>query len=166
LLLPYLRAIAKRYLRNDTFWKDVLQESFVKIFKHISQYNYNKGTIQSWSAKIVINTCLNYNSRISQNSFEELSLSDYQLAASTSVSQSLSDEELLIILKQMPESYFEVFNLYVIDGFDHQEIAQILGIDAALSRQRLTRAKNWLRNLFDRRPSLALDLQLSHFFLN
>ena len=61
------------------------------------------------------------------------------------VLQNLSDEVLLDFLKTMPRSFFDVFNLYVIDGFTHEEIGEILNIETALSRQRLARGREWLR---------------------
>lgn len=165
LLLPYLRAVANRYLRDTSFWKDVLQEGFVKIFRNMDKYDHQKAPFQQWAAKVVINTCLNYNSRIIER-FDPFSLANHDRPVPPSVAQDFSDEHLLSILKMMPNGYFEVFNLYVIDGFGHDEIAQMLGIAPTLSRQRLVRAKNWLKNALEENPSLSGELQALHFSLN
>lgn len=166
LLLPYLRAVANRYLRDTSYWKDVLQEGFVKIFRNIDQYNPDKAPFQQWAAKVVINTCLNHNNRTTGMRFDTFSIAHHDRPTPPSVAQDFSDEYLLSILKLMPNGYFEVFNLYVIDGFDHHEIAQMLGIDNALSRQRLVRAKNWLKNAFNENPALAANFHVSRFYLN
>ena len=59
--------------------------------------------------------------------------------------EKISNEEMLVWLKKMPRNYFDVFNMFVIDDFSHDEIAKLLDIDTALSRQRLSRARGWLK---------------------
>jgi len=145
LLLPYLRAVASRYLRDTSYAKDVLQESFVKIFKNINRFNINKAPIEKWAAKIVVNTCFNFNDRVIGFTKETFEAGQHDVAYTSTVSHELTDEHLLFILKQLPKGYFEVFNLFVIDEYKHEEIAKILGISEVLSRKRLSRAKEWLK---------------------
>lgn len=145
LLLPYLRAVAMRYLKDDSYVKDVLQESFVKIFLNIDKYDSEKARIEKWAARITINSCLNYNQRVIGKVKAELSVKFKQLQFSPMIMQSLSQEDLLKFLKSMPKEFFNVFNLQVIDGYTHKEISNLLGISEALSRQRLSRARVWLK---------------------
>ncbi|MEM9929603.1 MAG: RNA polymerase sigma factor, partial [Bacteroidota bacterium] len=63
-LLPYLRAVAIRYLKDESYQKDALQESFVKLFRSLGRYDPAKAPLKAWAARIVINTCLNFNQRI------------------------------------------------------------------------------------------------------
>lgn len=165
-LLPYLRAVTNRYLRDTSWWKDVLQESFVKIFNHIDKFNPDIASIQHWAAKVVINTCINYNQRVIQEPSDEINPVLHDQLIAPDISRHFSDEHLLHLLKSLPDGYFEVFNLHVIDGFSHQEIGQMLGIQEALSRQRLNRAKNWLKSALYRYPKLIAELQLSNTYLN
>jgi len=144
LLLPYLRAVATRYLRDSSYVKDVLQESFVKVFRSIEKYNPNKAPLKNWAARIVINTCLNYNERIIGLPDEELNVEAHDHSEMPEILENLTDDRLLAILKKMPKGYFEVFNLHVIDGYSHQEIAEIIGTTEGSSRKRLSRAKMWL----------------------
>lgn len=144
ILLPYLRAVAHRYLKNASYVKDVLQESFVKIFQRIETFKTSKGALKSWAARIVINTSINYNERVIGESACELR-EDYGTIVLENKGQRLSRQKLMSMLKQMPKGYFEVFNLFVIDGYNHQEITNILGISEALSRKKLSRARNWLK---------------------
>ena len=72
LLLPYLRAVANRYLRDTSYLKDALQESFVKIFKNLNKYDFDKAPFKKWAAKITINQCLNLNTRVIKIPNEEL----------------------------------------------------------------------------------------------
>lgn len=144
LLLPYLRAVATRYLRDTSYVKDVLQESFVKIFRSIEKYDPNKAPLKNWAARVVINTALNYNDRVIGTPDEELNVEAHDHSELPEVLANLTDDRLLAILKEMPKGYFEVFNLYVIDGYNHKEIADLLGTTEGSSRKRLSRAKNWL----------------------
>lgn len=146
LLLPYLRATAQRYIRDHSYMKDILQESFVKIFKSINTYDPVYGSIQKWAARIVVNSCFNYNDRVIKTPNIEFDNSKHDLAATNGKYDLFSDEELLLLLKKMPPEYFRVFNLFIIDGYSHDEIGEILEISSTLSRKRLSRAKLWLKN--------------------
>jgi RNA polymerase sigma factor (sigma-70 family) len=145
LLLPYLRTVAMRYLRDVSYIKDVLQESFVKVFVHLEQFDQEKAPLRNWAARITINSCLNYNKRIIGIPMETFEPDFHDAGTEPEVLKTLSNEDLLNHLKGMPEGYFEVFNLNIIDGFKHDEIAKMLGISADLSRQRLSRARLWLK---------------------
>ncbi len=158
LLLPYLRAVANRYLRDTSYTKDVLQVSFVKIFKNIDTYDPNKAPLNKWAAKIVVNNCFNYNDRVIGIPKEEFVAIQHESATSPQIMKDLSDEHLLFILKQMPKGYFEVFNLFAIDGYKHEEIATMLGITEALSRKRLSRARSWLKKIFYEKPHLIASI--------
>ena len=148
LLIPYLRAVATRYLKDTSYVKDVLQDSFVKIFKNIEGFDSNKGTIKSWSARIVINNCYNYNERIIGDSHKEFDTDEHNIICFPELAKDISDKNLLSLLKQMPLGYYEVFNLFVIEGYSHEEISNILEISEALSRKRMSRARTWVKKTF------------------
>lgn len=145
LLLPYLRAVANRYLRDTSYTKDVLQESFVKIFRSLDKYDFQKAPIKKWAAKVVVNTSINFNNRVIKYAIIEFDTAQHDVDFIPIVANQLTNEHLLKILKQLPKGYFEVFNLFVIDEYKHEEIAKILGISEVLSRKRLSRAKEWLK---------------------
>lgn len=145
MLLPYFNAVGRRYLNNDSDIKDVLQESFINIFKKLHQFDTARASFKTWATKILINNCLKKNQQYKKAPTQELivDLHDRQLAADSV--DDLSDSELLRWVKKMPQQYYEVFNLYIVEGFSHAEIAKMLGIEEALSRQRLSRARAWLK---------------------
>lgn len=145
-LLPYLRAVVGRYLRDNSYNKDVLQESFVKIFRNIEKYDPSKSPLKNWAARIVINTCFNYNDRVIGLPAEEFVAEEHERGEEATTNfEEISDVQMLRVLKCMPKGYFEVFNLFVIDEYSHKEIAKMLNISEAVSRQTLSRAKKWLR---------------------
>lgn len=142
-LLPYLNAICKRYLNNGSLRHDVLQESFLTIFNKIAQFNPERGALHSWSSRIVINNCLKQNS--SGKKFFEFQIGKHEKAIEPIVASAMSEEDMLRFLKKMPEKYYEVFMLHVVDDFSHDEVAEMLGIKVELSRKRLGRAREWLQ---------------------
>ena len=160
LLLPYLRAVANRYLRDTSYIKDVLQTSFVKVFQNLEKYDPDKAPLNKWAAKIVVNSCFNYNDRVIGIPKEEFNVDQHELVDKPEIIQDLSDEYLLFILKQMPKGYFEVFNLFVIDGYKHDEIAKMLKITEVLSRKRLSRAKAWLKKTFHKKHFISEPISL------
>lgn len=144
-LMPYLNFICKRYLVNESDLGDVLQDTFIKIFKNLHQFDLEKASFKTWATKIAINFCFKKNAHNNRHTTQELIIGLHEPEVSPEVLDKLSNEELLAWMKQMPKLYFEVFNLYVVDGFSHVEIAELLGIDPALSRQRLSRSRDWLK---------------------
>jgi len=165
-LLPYLAAVVRRYLFDKSFEKDILQESFIKIFRHIDQFDSSKGVFHKWAVRITINTCLTQNTKNSSIQEEELRIGEHDLILGPTQYSKISNEKLLKVLQGMPTQYFEVFNLYVIDEFDHKEIASMLSINEELSRKRLSRGKKWLRQYFNNtcnNPTIKIIRQL---FLN
>ena len=145
LLLPYLNVMCKRYLTNEIDLKDVLQDTFINIFKKLNQFDIQKASFKTWTTKIAINCCLKYNLKNNKHRTEELIINLHEPKVDPTFIDNLSNEELLTWLKRMPQPYFEVFNMFVIDGFSHNEIAELLKIEPSLSRKRLSRAREWIK---------------------
>lgn len=145
LTLPFLTLTCRRYLLVETDLKDALQETYISIFGNLRQYDFRKAAFKTWSTRIAINACLKCNQKRRRNGEQELIVNLHEPEITPEVLARLSNEDLVRWLRRMPRPYFEVFNFYVIDGFSHQEIAELLGIDAQLSRQRLARSRAWLK---------------------
>jgi|LauGreDrversion4_2_1035121.scaffolds.fasta_scaffold37692_4 RNA polymerase sigma-70 factor (ECF subfamily) len=156
-LLPYLNAICNRYLKNTSLRHDVLQESFIAIFKKIDQYNPELGAFHSWSSRIVINNCLKHNQ--SAKKFIAFKTALYEKTIEPEALSLLGIEDIERFLKSMPEKYYEVFMLFVVDGFDHGQIAEILGIKVELSRKRLARARIWIQERLERAGVSIVDFK-------
>lgn len=145
LLLPYLNALCGRYLNDTSHRKDVLQEAFILIFKNIGQFDSEKGAFHSWASRIVINLSLKHNKSSKTRFYSELDKQEELPQVNPEVVNQITDEELIRFLKTMPPKYYEVFNLHTVDGFTHEEIAEMLSIKVSLSRKRLARARAWLQ---------------------
>ncbi|MFT4778934.1 MAG: RNA polymerase sigma factor (sigma-70 family) [Flavobacteriales bacterium] len=143
LLVPYLNGICGRYLDNTSHRKDVLQEAFILIFKKINQFDSSKGAFHSWASRIVINLSLKQNKSGKKLVHFQAEKGEETIAVAPDVISQMSNEELIRFLRTMPPKFYEVFILFVVDGYAHEEIAEILGIKVSLSRKRLVRARTW-----------------------
>jgi len=142
-----LMAIAMRYAPDTASAKDVLQEAWIKILKYIGNYDAQKGQFQSWMCKIVINTALHRYKKLRY----ETELSGLESVSERSkipdVYAQLDAEDLMRLIGELPDGYRIVFNLFVIEGYNHKEIASMLDIKEASSRSQLQRARKLLQQL-------------------
>ncbi len=140
-----LMGVCRRYARTREESEDIYQEAFVKIFNNIHTLEKIEA-VGSWVRKTVVHTAINYyhaNLKFQQNTdYENVILSNDD---HTNVWASLSNEELLAVIRQLPDGYRVVFNLYVIDGYSHNEISDMLNISESTSKSQLSRAKEQLR---------------------
>lgn len=142
----FLYGMALRYTRSEDDAKDVLQDAFIKIFDSIKQYS-GKGAVGAWMTRIVINQALKLYQQ--QKKHPMLSLDDENQQEindeSIVVSDMLTHEMLLGFIRDLPDGYRMVFNLCEIEGYSHEEIAEILNCTASTSRSQLSKAKHSLR---------------------
>lgn len=156
-LLPYLERIARRYLRNPNYCQDVLQDAFLQLFRYLPSFQLEKGKLVSWATKITINVALKYNRKADPLKIRALSEEIVErYAAPPEKLEQLSDEGLLLLLRKMPNAYYTVFNLAVIEEYSHREIGQMLNITEVSSRKKLSRAKAWLRKRFETSAVMAV----------
>ncbi|NJC28407.1 RNA polymerase sigma factor [Neolewinella antarctica] len=160
--LPTLRFLAHRYLLNEAETQDALQESYLSIFKNLAQFDPTRGSFRTWAGRITINTCLKRNRKQASITTEILDASLQKPCATAGPLSQLTDKELLNWVKRMPHPYYTVFNLHAVEGYRHQEIAEMIGITPALSRQRLTRARAWLKQEIQTEPEHPLRDWVRH----
>ena len=142
----YLSALCSRYITEDEDIKDVLQESFIKIFTSLDSFEYRgEGSLKAWMAKITLNETLKFvrnNSRLPIDSIDD---KDTNIADGDSMeTEDIPTDVLHQFIRELPDGYRTVFNLYVIDDKSHKEIAQLLGIKENTSASQLHKAKSML----------------------
>lgn len=152
---PYLYTVARRYMPDDSSAKDILQEALIKILNNLHQFRSETGKLKAWMSKIVVNEALRRRKKYLHNHIHE---SDAIIIKVDPLAESnLNEEALIQIIQELPDVYKMVFNLYVMDGYSHQEIADKLDIAASTSRSNLTRAKSLLKkrmsHLYKETPS-------------
>lgn len=145
-LSPRVFTTCIRYESPTLGAKDILQETFIRVFKNIHQFNPKKGKLETWIKKIAINYALR---EISKQKIQFVELSqEIEIESEIELTEdiyTITDEQLLSLIKDLPEGYKAVFNLFVIDGYSHKEIAQILGVAISTSKSQLVKAKKMLR---------------------
>ncbi len=143
----YLTGICYRYITNDDDLKDVLQESFIKIFTQINSFEYRgRGSLVAWMSRIVVNESLQLLRR-QKNDPLVLDTELPDLPDEDPDTDNLTPEVLTRLLRKLPEGYRTVLNLYVIEGKSHKEIAELLHIKPDSSASQLHRAKNMFAQL-------------------
>ena len=137
-----LFTICRRYAPDYGTAEDYLQDSWLQIYKNFSTYNPELPLLP-WIKRVTINVCLQ---QLRKNKIQECQLELDVIDYSPNAIDELSNEELLKLIDKMPMTNRTVFNLYVIDGFSHAEIAELLNISENTSRSKLLRARHWLQN--------------------
>ena len=136
--------VCRRYACDQAEAEDMLQEAFIKVFASLGQYRF-EGPFEGWIRRITVHTAL----RILQKKriwFTDIAKEAETLpSADIDVLAALSTGELLNLIAALPDGYRAVFNLYVIEGYDHNEIAGLLEISPATSRSQLLKARRTLR---------------------
>lgn len=133
-----LFALCLKYSKTHQEAEDNLQEAFITIFKKINQYKF-KGSFEGWMKRIVINTALQtYRKKNILSLVEEIYPDEVEVEVDEN---NISLDFLLKIIQELPERYRMVFNLYVLDGYSHKEIADLLGVAEGTSKSNLSRAR-------------------------
>ena len=141
-----LYSICLRYTGNPTHAQDVLQDAFIRIFKYFNKYDPKKGAISTWMRRVTVNVALK---TIQKKRLDLVSIENQtnEIHSTTpDAMDHLSHQDLMKLVMSLPEGYRQVFNLNVIDGYSHKEIADLVGIKEVTSRSNLSRAKQILRN--------------------
>lgn len=134
-----------RYARDKTEAEDTLHEGFVTIINKIDQYQ-GKGSFEGWMKRIMVNISLEkYRKRYRLHTVEDITIYDNK-TISEDVYATLGAQELLALITELPPKYKMVFNLYAIDGFNHKEIAEKMGIAEGTSKSNLARARKILQD--------------------
>ena len=138
----YLTAVCSRYVVNDEDVKDVLQESFIKIFSSIHRFQpKGEGALRSWMSRIVANEAIDLLKAKSRLSFSELTEDSTGMPDEEPEVEEVPAGQLQRFVQELPEGYRVVFNLYVMEGKSHREIAAMLGIKEGTSASQLHKAK-------------------------
>lgn len=135
--------VCKRYAGSKQEAEDFLQEAFIRIYDKLNTYQFS-GSLEGWIRRVVVHTALN---KIrSRKRYDDLS-EDLPVVDDATVDavSDLAEKDLMMMVAALPDGYRTVFNMYAIDGYDHAEIADALGISEGTSRSQLAKARASLR---------------------
>ena len=142
----HMLGVCQRYARNTGDAEDILQDAFIKVFNKMGQFKF-EGSFEGWIRRIVVNTALKKYSLIRYDKeFTGYDISESQEGTSDPAAYShLTEKDLLVLINNLPDGYRLIFNLYVIEGYQHEEIAAMLGIQPGTSRSQLVKARTMLQ---------------------
>ncbi len=141
--------VCLRYAKNRMEAEDFLQDSFINIYNSIHQFDQSKGKFTSWITRVAINTCLMH---IRKKSLQFISSDLVDVINSPhddgmSGLDKLSLQDLTKLIQGLPNGYRVVFNMYVVDGYSHKEIANQLSISESTSKSQLFKARKQLQTI-------------------
>ncbi len=136
--------VCLRYTDHKDDAEDVLQDGFIKVLKHIKGFK-GKGSLEGWIRRIMVHTAIEHYRKRSRYFMVDIDHAGEVELQADQLSQ-LSKEELVTMIQALPPGYRTVFNLYVVEGFPHKEIAGMLGISEGTSKSQLSRAKSLLKS--------------------
>lgn len=141
-----LMSVCLRYAGSEDEAMDLLHESFLKVFRHIGKYQTGTSLV-AWMRRIVVNTAIDQIRKNNRRRTEDLDTAyDLSTPDPDAVSR-CTEQEILAAVQELSPTYRAVFNLYVLDGFNHKEIADKLGINESTSRSNLVKARARLQEV-------------------
>jgi len=139
-------AVCMRYAGNSDDAQDMLQDGFVKVFKNLEKFR-GEGSFEGWVRRIFVNTAIEHLRRktqlVSIGEKEERTIPQNEKTAI----DSLAEKDILALIQQLSPGYRTVFNMYVIEGYTHKDIGEILGISEGTSKSQLARARVILQQM-------------------
>ena len=144
---PVLFGLCRRYVKSYEDAEDVMVDGFYKIMSKIDQYT-GKGNFEGWMKRIMVNESLMH-IRKRHNMNMTVEIADYDMPKDPTIEQDLAAQDILDLLDKLPTGYRTVFNMYVIEGYKHREIAEILEISINTSKSQLILAKKRMREMVE-----------------
>lgn len=140
-----MMGVCRRYIKQKEIAEEVLINGFLKVYQNIKSFKY-KGSFEGWIRKIMVNEALT-ELRKKYNLQFQVEINERNLAFSTQNKQSLMEKDILKLLQYLPVGCRTIFNLYVLEGYKHHEIAQMAGISENTSKSQLALARKKLQIL-------------------
>jgi len=142
-----MASICLRYTRNQEDAIEVLHNGFLKVFKNIHTYDMSRASLYTWVRTIIINSSIDFvRQRSKFHTHIELEKVD-EPAIDADAIQRMSSHEVLLLVQKLSPATQTVFNLYVVEGYNHREIANLLGISEGTSKWHLSEARKQLQKL-------------------
>lgn len=149
-----MMSVCMRYVSDREQADDVLQDGFVKVFSHLNSFK-REGSFEGWIRRTMINTSLDYIRKKQKLNLDvDISEADYLVGEEETSLGKMRVEELMAIIQEMPTGYRMVFNLYVIEGYTHQEIGEELGVTESTSKTQFRKARAYLMNIIGERENI------------
>ncbi len=152
-----MMGVCMRYAKNRDDAKDILQDAFVRVFLNLKSFKA-EGSFEGWIKRIMVNTAIKHyhkNLKFSNNTDIEAA---YDVGFDSNIVGKMGHDELMAKVQTMPDGYRTIFNLYVVEGYQHNEIGEMLGISEGTSKSQLARSRNFLMKLIQNDNNSSANL--------
>jgi len=141
LYAPKMLGVCYRYAQSKEEAEDMLQEGFIKVFQKLDSFKF-QGVFEGWLRRIFVNTAINIIRKYQKLQYEtDIEEAGTMASNAAEVLDAMQNKEVIELIRNMPQGYRTVLNLYAIEGYSHKEIGEMLGINESSSRSQFTRAK-------------------------
>ena len=162
---PKMYAVCLRYSGNSEDASDLLQEGFIKIFKNLSKYR-GDGSFEGWIRRIFVNTSIeHFRKKVRLQNVTETQENTVE-DKEWNVLDNLAEKDIMKMIHELSPGYKAVFNMHVVEGYSHKEIAEILGINEGTSKSQLARAKTVLKKMVEKRLNKTSNDTISNDAVN
>lgn len=149
--------VCLRYSGNADDAQDLLQEGFIKVFRNLNKFR-GEGSFEGWIRRIFLNTSIEHFRRKAKTyttiEAEEISIEDKDW----NILDNLAEKDLIAMIQQLSPGYRTVFNMHVVEGYSHKEIADMLDINEGTSKSQLARAKAVLKKMVENQLKIANNI--------
>ncbi len=154
-------AVCLRYARHRLEAQDLMQEGFIRVFDKLGSFRM-EGSLEGWIRRIMVHTCINaYRKKAFQNERFGLEKVPDEPVEPLALDR-LGQEELLALISELPDGYRMVFNMFAIEGYDHAEIAELIGCAESTSRSQLSKARRMLQQRLGEHVAQPHERKASH----
>ena len=154
-------AVCLRYARHEMEAEDIMQEAFIRVYEKLKDFRM-EGSLEGWVRRIMVHTAINH---YRKKSFQQERFGLERLPEEPVEADAmglLGQQELLDMIASLPDGYRTVFNLFAIEGYDHAEIAELLGCGESTSRSQLAKARRLLQLKINAKTTPAYAGAASH----
>jgi len=139
---PKMLSVCRQYVKDIHHAEDLMITAFMKVFTHLKNFE-SKGSFEGWIRRIMVNECISYIRAQKKVSFLEDEY--YKEDSFNNIESNLSVDDIQFLIDGLPEGYKMIFNLFAIEGYKHQEIADMLGISESTSKSQVFHARKMLQ---------------------
>src|SRR6478609_608193 len=139
---PKMLSVCRQYIKDLHHAEDLMITAFMKVFSNLKNFE-QKGSFEGWIRRIMVNECISYIRTQKKVSFLEEKY--HKEESSNTIESDLSVDDIQFLIDNLPDGYKMIFNLHAIEGYKHQEIATMLGINEGTSKSQLSHAKKMLQ---------------------
>lgn len=146
---PKMYSVCLRYAIDEEEAQDILQDGFIKVFTKLGSYRH-EGSFEGWIRRVIVNTAIEYFRRRKYIQPMDDKYDNIIESKNPSALDQLAEKDIMGLIQQLSPGYKTVFNMFVIEGFSHKEIAEALNISEGTSKSQLSRGRSLLQNLVNK----------------